>query len=697
MNDPPSHLAERRLAAVWFADIVGFSTLASRDEKAALVLVNRFETITRRAVEHYRGRVVKFIGDAALAEFGSVEAAVRAALTLRDSFAGPVADGPSATLRIGVHLGEVTSRKDGDLSGNGVNVAARLQTEAAPGQVLVSEDVWRQLRPLSDFHFEAAGERELKGIHTRVAAFGAGLAGDAPGPRLEDLKTGIGRSTPVMRRPSRWVLAAIGSGFLALLLGVLVATGHLAGTRTDSAAEASGAVPQPAVLERSVAVLPFANLSTTRENEYFSDGITEDILTNLSKSADLKVISRTSAMHYKGTQKPLRQIAQELGVAHVLEGSVRREGDRVRITAQLINARTDEPLWAETYDRQVRDVFAVQSEIAQKIASALQTRLSADEQMRMQNRHTGNLVAYDLYLRGRHFWSQDTPEGLRRAIDFFQRAIAQDSGYALAYAGIADSYARLDDNGALPSSEARPRALQAARKAITLKSTVAEAHASLAHILMHQMEWEPAEREYRRALELNPNYATARLWYAVHLMARGHVDAAIREAHRARSLDPLSVTTNVTAGSILAGMGQYEEARQILQSTLELAQEHEGAHLWLAVTDVETGRFEEGIRAFEKLGDRAYVARAMALSGRPQEALQVLRQMEQSGSQPPPTTGYHLALAYAALGESERALDWLETIPRGTRWFLLFKTDRRLDPLRSDPRFVRLLRSADLA
>jgi tetratricopeptide (TPR) repeat protein len=318
-------------------------------------------------------------------------------------------------------------------------------------------------------------------------------------------------------------------------------------------------------------------------------------------------------------------------------------------------------------------------------------------------RHSPDPAAYDLYRRGRHYWSQDTPDEIRHGLDYFRRALDVDPTYAAAYAGLADSYARLDDMSAVSQAEARPRAAAAARRALALDSTVAEAHAALGHILTHQWRWADAERELRLALALDPSSANARLWYSTYLMATGRAQEAVEEAWRARALDPLSVNVNWMAGANLGNLGRHEEALAAFTSALDLAPGHRGILYRIAVQHVEMGRYAEGIAELERLGARGYVARARALSGESAAARAILRDLENEGLEAgaPPTEHerrrWEMALAYLALGDHDRALYWLEQeIATGSNMSLAVASSRRLDPLRSDPRFTPLLQRLGL-
>jgi TolB-like protein/Tfp pilus assembly protein PilF len=518
----------------------------------------------------------------------------------------------------------------------------------------------------------------------------------APKERWSDaaeFRRALKASLGARRQPRR--LAAVGAiaGVLLTAAGWWAAT-NLGGARTEVSDNAR---------RGSIAVLPLENLSRDEETEYFSDGITEDIIAQLSKIRDLKVISRTSIMQYKETDKTLRQIGEELDVSTVLEGSVRRAGDRVRIVSQLIDAATDDHLWAETYDRELTDVFAIQSEVAQQIAAALKATISPQERSLIERRPTDDIQAHNLYLRGRYLWNRRTKAGLESAVDYFEQSIARDSRYAPAYGGLADAYLLLGSYEYMPELEAIPRAKEAVERALELDDRLAEAYASRGQILRSERDWAGEEAAYLRAIELNPNYATAHQWYATLLAALDRPEEAIREIRRAQELNPLSHAISVTAGVVLFLARDYEGAIEQLRRTLELDPEFFSAYAWLTMSYTELGRHEEAMRAWEALtelrpdlpGGRVLLALAHARAGQRERALQVLNQLEAAGEDP------HLnATVYAALGERDRALDLLERALDDESWslFVLFRTwlfymnvGPWYDPLRPDPRFDALL------
>jgi serine/threonine protein kinase/TolB-like protein/Flp pilus assembly protein TadD len=459
------------------------------------------------------------------------------------------------------------------------------------------------------------------------------------------------------------------------------------------------AVPLPKI--ESIAVLALANLSGDPEQEYFADGMTDALITELGQIGSLRVISRTSVMQYKKTDKPLPQIARELGVDAVIEGSVLRSGDKVRITAQLIGAVPERHLWARSYERDLRDVLTLQSEVAQAIANEIKTKVTPQEQTRLASARPVNPEAYELYLKGRYEWNKRTEEGLKKGLEYFQQAIRVDPSCALAYSGVADSYGMLGNNAFLPGTEVYPRAKAAALKALELDDSLAEAHASLAQVLFdYDRDRVAALREYEAAIELNPNYATAHHWYALALAWMGRDKEAIREIEQARRLDPLSVRIGANVGLVLYVARQYDRAILELLKTLELEPSDPGVHTLLGQTYLQKRMNREALAELQKAVslahdrplDRARLACAYAVTGDREEALKILGKLKQQ-SKREYISPYSMARAYVALGEKEEAFAWLQKgldVYDGMMDDL--KVDPELDPLRSDPRFQDLLR-----
>jgi TolB-like protein/Tfp pilus assembly protein PilF len=458
--------------------------------------------------------------------------------------------------------------------------------------------------------------------------------------------------------------------------------------------------PTVSIPAKSIAVLPFENLSSDKENAYFADGIQDEILTRLAKIGDLKVISRTSTEKYKSAPSNLREIAQQLGVATILEGSVQKSRDQVRITVQLINALNDAHLWAETYDRSLIDTFAVETDVAQRIAASLAAKLSGAEKQAIAARPTENTEAYQLYLKGRFFWNKRTGADLKTAGEFFERAVAADPTYAGAYAGLAQTYLLIPVFGAGRPLDFFPKATIAAHRAIDLDETSSEGHTALAMLTLFNFKFAPSEQEFRRAIELNPNYATAHHWFGNSLLVTlGRFDEAIKEGQRAVELDPLSLIINADLGSTLMIARRYDEAIAQLRKTLVLDGNFAYARWNLGEALYFKGDLGGAIAEYEKaaaLDDDpeilALLGRAYAESGQKEKALKILEKLK-AAEQQRFVRNYLYTIIYTGLGDKASAIDYLEKAREGgetpdTTWL---KVDPLFDPLRNEPRFQQLV------
>src|SRR5438552_3443378 len=490
-------------------------------------------------------------------------------------------------------------------------------------------------------------------------------------------------------RSHAWVYVIIIAGAISIALFFI-------GRYTSS--KLSGNVELPA---KSIAVLPFENLSGNPENAYFTDGIQEEILMRLAKIADLKVVSRTSTVRYKRSPGSLREIATQLGVTNVLEGSVQHTADRVHVNVQLIKAASDTHLWAEAYDRKLTDIFAVESEIAKTIADTLQAKLTGSEKHAIAARPTENTEAHQLYLKGRFFWNKRTGNDLKKSIDYFNQAIAADPKYALAYAGVAEAYAVLPTYAGGTPQECYPKAEAAAKRALALEETVAEAHNALGEVfLFYDLDFARSIREFQLAIELKPNYASAHQWYGNDLLVPlGRFDEAIAEVKRALELDPLSLIINEDLGNTYYSARRYDEAIEQLTKTLELDSSFYYAHWSLGVAFEAKGTLDAAIEEYQKaraLNDDPFVlallGHAYASSGNEAEALKILDQLKELSKQRY-VTAYNFAIVYLGLGDKEEALRWLQKSYQDRAGYDIatIKVDPFLDPLRGDPRFEELV------
>ena len=507
--------------------------------------------------------------------------------------------------------------------------------------------------------------------------------------------------TKPRRMQARWLRIAIGGGAGAISIAALLIVLNAGGVR-DRLLGKTGTEHI-----RSLAVLPLENLSRDPEQEYFADGMTEQLITDLAKISELKVISRTSVMQYKRARKPLPQIAQELGVDAVVEGSVQRSGDRVRISAQLIDARADQHLWARSYERDLRNVLALQDDVAQAIANELKIKLASQGQPRLTGSRPVDPEAYEAYLKGRYYSSKRTEKDLKKSIEYFQQAIEKDPNYASAYSGMADAYALLGFRGNLPSNEALSKAKAAALKAVELDDSLADAHASLAFIAeIHEWDWATAEREYKRALELNPGYAAGHNWYAGYLMYVGRFEEGIAEAKRARDLDPLSLPVNNALAGRLLVAGRVDEALEQLKKTLEMDPRFASAHQTLGWAYLNMGKHEEAIQEFQQAlqlsgtDDTDHIVDlgfAYAAAGKRELARKILAKLKKLHEQGVVPSG-SIAILYGSLGVLDEAFAWLEKAyeERDPELTYIKVPARRFEPLRHDPRYQDMLRRMGL-
>jgi TolB-like protein/DNA-binding winged helix-turn-helix (wHTH) protein/Tfp pilus assembly protein PilF len=453
---------------------------------------------------------------------------------------------------------------------------------------------------------------------------------------------------------------------------------------------------------KSMVVLPFENLSGDKDQQYFTDGMTDELIAHLAKIRSLRVISRTSSMEYKGTHKTLSEIARDLNVDAVVEGTILRSGDRVRITAELVQVATDRQLWAETYESQLGDVLALQSQVASAIVNEIRINLTPEEQQRLASTRSVSAESYEAYLKGRYYWNKRSQEGLTKAIEYFQLATEKDPHYALAFAGLADCYSIIGSAivGTVPSQDVAPKAKAAALKALELDDTLAEAQTSLATVRFnYDWDWLGASQGFQRSIELNPSYATAYQRYSLYLMAMGRTKESLAQMTRPRELDPLSISMNFSLGWRLYMARKYDQAIEQLQNTLEMDPNFALPRMVLGQAYEQKHAYPQALAELQKAVSISHdspqmlgaLGHAYGASGNRSEAEKVLAQlMEQSKRQY--VSPFYVAIVYVGLPENDKALDWLEKAYQDRSNAIVFgKVDPQLDPLRSTPRFQALL------
>jgi adenylate cyclase len=613
----PKTYLPHHLAALWFADIAGYTARAAEDERGALQLVEILQALSRSTVQRYEGRVVKFFGDAVLAEFPSTEMAVRAAVALRQQYTEESGrTGRSHDLRIGVHIGDVAVDADGDLYGDGVNAAARIEAAVDPGQVVVSEDVWRQIRGREGFRFEPLGNRSLKGV-----------------------------------------------GLMDLYVVALEETvdGEKEHERTAQGKEKI----------RSIAVLPFADLSAERDQEHFSDGVAEEILNALSKVGGLHVPARTSCFAFRGVSLDAREIGKRLGVETLLDGSIRKAGRRVRINVQLIDARNGYQLWSERFDREIEDIFAIQDEIARSVLESLGLALTEREEFRFLKPSTTNIEAYEFYLRGRKLYHKWTRQSVKFARQMFERAVRIDPGFAAAWAGLANTYVDLFRWGR--NAQDLEAAQHASEHALKLDPNSAEAHVSVGQALAIQRRFSEAATAFERAIKEDPTLYEAYYLYGRVMVESGELEKAVKLFENAQRVRPDDYESRTLRGQTLTELGRYDEAGRANEEAVESIERH------LEFNPDEARAYSLGASVLIRLGktehSKEWTQQAMKLA--PNDPLVL----------------YNAACNWALLGETDQALDGLErAIEAGVAVGDWIKHDPDFQNLRSHPRFQAIVK-----
>jgi TolB-like protein/class 3 adenylate cyclase/rhodanese-related sulfurtransferase len=590
---------ERRLTTILAADVVGYSRLMAADEAGTLTSLKalRRELIEPKTAEHH-GRVVKLMGDGTLMEFGSVVDAVRFAVDVQRAMALRNTDVPEdqrIIYRIGINIGDIIVEGD-DIYGDGVNIAARLEGLADPGGICVARNVYNQVEAKVDLAFEDLGEQEVKNIPKPVQVFKVLLGA----PVTENVAV----AAPVATWSRRWPLVAGGLAVLVLAAGIVLWQQPWA-PREEPASEADMAFPLPD--KPSIAVLPFNNMSDDASQEYFADGMTEDLITDLSKISGLFVIARNSSFSYKGQQVKVRQVAEELGVRYVLEGSVRRAGNEVRINAQLIDATTGGHLWAERYDGTLEDIFDLQDQVTEQIVAALAVSLTGEEQAQQARHGTENAAAHDAYLQGWAHYKLLTPEELAKAVPFFEAAIRLDPDYAQAHAALASLYWDVYQNDwafdlGMPSSRAESRANEHLEEAF--KSPTPLAHALQARIFAAWGFPGEALGEAQKAVELDANDATALAGLASALIQADRPGEGLDSIEQAMRLDPhYPPSYLITLGAAQFGLESYEEAAATFERAVRRNPDNELPLIYLAAAYGHLGRIKDGDAVMEAAND----------------------------------------------------------------------------------------------
>jgi len=695
---------ERKLAAIMFTDMVGYSALAQRDDKVALELLEEHRRLLRAIFPQFHGTEIKTIGDAFLVEFGSALEAAQCAIEIQRTLAKrnhDVTSNRRIELKIGIHIGDVVHR-DGDVYGDGVNIASRIEQLAGAGGICVSMDVERQIRNALEARFEKFGSADLKNIKLRMDLFRIILpwekGAESPAKRTS-------KKSPLLVPAAILVILALLAGWWWMQRKNQPSVG----------AHAVPAAPTNTPDQKSVAVLPFVNLSDDKGSEYFSDGVSEELLTVLQKIPGMHVAARTSAFSFKGKNAPAQEIGQKLGVAHLVEGSVRKAGDTVRIAARLTRAETGEELWSENFTRDLKDVFAVQTELAETIVAQVRDRLtgsaadSADKQkiqaevQAAEKGGTKNVEAHEFYLQGRFYENRHSEKSAREALAAYQHAVALDHGFALAWAGVAQTnlwLAAFSTEGGQKGFDAHlASARDAVARALSIEPDLPNGLLARATIETNfDFKWNAAAQTVSKALALAPADPNIVIAAANLEIARGNMDRAIELYRKAVELDPVSAQARTFLAFNLAATKRFAEARAEFPRVVELNPATPWAHAGLGLSYLLENKFEEAATAAQ--ADEGEWCRLLIVScarwaqNRVTESDAALAQLTANESE---TAAYQIAEVYAYRGEKDRAFEWLERARRQRDPGLpSLRKDPLLTNLHGDPRWNAFLRTMGL-
>ncbi len=632
----------RSLAAIMFADMVGYTKLMQEDESKAKLLRDRQRNVVDKSIATHNGRVMQYYGDGTLSMFTSAIKAVEAAREIQEQ----LQKDPKVPLRIGIHIGDVVHDSEG-VFGDAVNVAARVQSLSVPGGVMISGKVFEEIKNHPGIKVEAFGEHDLKNVFNPISIFA--LANE-------------GLSVP----EQSYIQGITGS--------------H----------------------KNSVAVLPFANFSPNPENEYFSDGITEEIINATVKLDGLQVPSRTSVFAYKNTKKDIREIGKELNVATVLEGSVRQAGNKIRVTAQLINTDDGFHVWSENYDGELKDIFKVQDEISQKIAEKLEQNFEFSISRNLYEASTDSVVAYNHYLQGLYYWNKRTPESVQKAIDCYRKAIKKCATYTKAYSGLANCYSFLGTIGHLKGKAAFPKAEKFALKALELNGFRGESFVSLGFVdLFYKWDYNSAEANFRKAITMEPNNEEARIALAMYYRITGDLERMFHHTKAASKIAPVSLPVLLQHGYSYWLSGKHEKAMETYEKILELDPLFRSALEGMALVYVAEEKYDKAIKVVKKyldLVDSEYkggtqLGYIAALKGNKKLANENLEIIKKRGlANPDLNMSLDFAVIYAAMGENDEAFTYLnKAVDEKLGAILFIKTMFPLDKLRSDIRYNQLL------
>jgi len=687
--------SHRKLAAIVFTDMVGYAALAQRDDKLALELLEEHRRLLREIFPRFNGTEIKTIGDAFLIEFNSALEAAQCAIEIQRTLAKrnhDVTVERRIELKIGIHIGDIVHR-GGDVYGDGVNIASRIERLAGAGGICVSMDVERQIRNALEARLEKLAPTELKNISVAMDLFRIVL------PWEKEAQAPL---KPSAISPSKSSARAWTTGVVVVLVLLMIGVGWWWSERPRrTPASTSSRIT-------SLAVLPFKNYSPDTSQEYFADGMTDLLTTELSGVGALTVKSHQSALKFKGSTKSTPEIAHELHADAIIEGSVLRESNHVTVNVQLIEATTDRHLWARKFEGDVSNIFKLRNEVVEAIAREIRVTISPEQSSRLSNARAANPDALQEYLLGRQSWNRQSEKGFDDALNHFNRAKEIDSNFALAWAGLADTYWGAADANIAPT-EARLKAKAAAQQALELDDSLAEAHSALGAVnYVSEYQWADSEKEFQRAIQLKPNYAVAHWQYGWLLVFVGRAEEALKEMQRAVELDPLSpvMTTDLNVphqmrawkSSGVEAKREYDKAIAQCRKALELDPSFYLPHFVLGTIELRAAETDskaiEEFRVAQAMETQpiiiAYLGYAYARNGQNDKAMETLNELNRLASRRF-VTPFCQALVYLGLREDSKAIDWLEkAYQKRSIWVAWLKVEPMYEPLRSNPRFQAL-------
>ncbi|HEX5152585.1 MAG TPA: adenylate/guanylate cyclase domain-containing protein [Parafilimonas sp.] len=656
----------RHLSAIMFTDIEGYTALMQQDEDNAILIRNRHREILEKEHRQYNGRVIQYYGDGTLSIFQSAVEAVHCALVMQQAFCRH----PKVPVRVGLHIGDIIYH-DGQVMGDGVNVASRIESLGVAGSVLMSDKVNDEIRNHPELNTYSVGAYQLKNIERKIEVFALDHEGlIKPKPGMLTGKTADPKN----------------------------AFSHALGEYVPAYSDIRKPVKN--IPAKSIAVLPFTNMSNDPEQEYFSDGMAEEIISSLTHIRDLKVAGRMSSFQFKGMNTDLREVGEKLSVSTVLEGSIRKQGNRVRVTAQLISAEDGFHLWSEKYDRDLDDIFAIQEEIAISITEELKVTLLEKEKSHISKTPTQNREAYQLYLKGRFYWTQ-RGLGLRKCLYYYQQAVELDPSFALAHAGIADVYGLLGFYSLMSPGDCLPRAKEAASKAIQLDNSLAEVYTTLAFLSgFYDWNWPEARKYFQKALDINFNHAPAHYWYSLYLTTvERKPEDAIREGTKALELEPLTAVQYSLMAVVYLNAGRFEEALRSAEMAVLLDASSFLSYRYLGLSLAILKKFNEAIEALETaaslssrhqwpLADLCWV---YSVTGNMQAAQKIYDELVKR-SETEYISGFFLACGAYSLQHHDKAFEFLEKAYEQKDGLLLVsRTWPAAQPMKNDPRFITLV------